>query len=493
VASDGAVVVAGPDRAGLQLHRSVLEIADGQGAPDLGLITELLAADDLYRRGFRTAAGSGGSWQIGRSQSGPAHPGTIRNDRRLTYRMRIHSIRLNHESHMNDLAFNIAWRKMRPLNVDIVVPQVDPKRFSGGILCIFEHAQGLSDSGHHVRVVPISPSPYPEWFNDIRFDYYEHSRHAQEKDLDSAAKADPRSILSGVIGKADVTLATTCDTLLPVACNASGPKIYFMQHFAPYFMQHLAADFASADTDTDAAGRAGKHNALAFYQMGMKLVANSTWLKGMVEGLTGRADVEVCPNAIRLENFYVGEGHSSEPSASRGEHVTVISYGGRDAEWKGFREMAHVVAQVRRERPHVSLQWKVYGGALIPPKNDVADYEDLGYLDQRELGDAYRAADVLLSASWYESFPLFPLEAMACGLATITSAPGTEDYAFHGDTAHIVEPRSVDSIASGLRCLVDDVNYRRRLGLAGAAEARMFTWTRAVDRMDSLIRAAAKS
>lgn len=121
---------------------------------------------------------------------------------------------------------------MRRLNVDIVVPQVHPKRFSGGILCIFEHAQGLSDAGHHVRVVPISPSPYPEWFTDIRFDYYEHSRYAQEKNLDSAAKAFPRSILSGVIGKADVTLATTCDTLMPVTCNASGPKIYFMQHFA---------------------------------------------------------------------------------------------------------------------------------------------------------------------------------------------------------------------------------------------------------------------
>jgi glycosyltransferase involved in cell wall biosynthesis len=378
---------------------------------------------------------------------------------------------------------------VRRLSVDIVVPQVDPKQFSGGILCIFEHAQGLSDAGHHVRVVPISPSPYPEWFAGIRFDYYEHSKHTQQKDLDSAAKGHPRSLLSGVIGKADVTLATTCDTLLPVAYNATGPKIYFMQHFAPYFMQHFARQFTNADV----AGRVGKYNASTFYQMGMKLVANSTWLKGMVESLTGRSDIEVCPNAIRLENFYADEVNSSGPPADGGEYVTVISYGGREAEWKGFREMVHAVAQVRRERPNVSLRWKVYGGALVPPENDVADYEDLGYLNQRELGNAYRAADVLLSASWYESFPLFPLEAMACGVATITSASGTEEYASHGNTAHIIEPRNVDSIAAGLCRLVDDINYRRRLGLAGAAEARMFTWTRAVDRMDSLIRATAEN
>lgn len=372
---------------------------------------------------------------------------------------------------------------MRRLNIDIVVPRVDPERFSGGILCIFEHAQGLSDAGHHVRVVPISPSPYPEWYTDIRFEYYGHREYVQGVNLET----DPRSILSDVIGNADVTLATTCNTLVPVACNASGPKIYFMQHFAPYFIKYLERDFA------DATDRVGQHDASAFYQMGMKLVANSTWLKGKVEGLTGRADVDMCPNAIRPEYFYADEGHSSGPPTGCNDHVTVISYGGRDAEWKGFYDMAHAMAQVRRERPDVSLQWKVYGGALIPPENDIAGYEDLGYLDQRELGCAYRAADVLLSASWYESFPLFPLEAMACGLATITSAPGTEDYAFHGRTAHIVEPRDVDSIASGLRQLVDNVDYRRRLGCGGAAEARMFPWCRAVDRMDSLIQAAAIS
>jgi len=369
---------------------------------------------------------------------------------------------------------------MRQLRIDIVVPRVDRKRFTGGILCIFEYAQRLSESGHHVRVVPAIPSPYPEWFADIQFDYHELSKQAQLKSVDNAAEAKARSTLSGVIGDADVTLATSCDTALPVALNASGPKIYFMQHFGPYF------------ATVNAGGRVAEFDALAPYQLGMKLVANSSWLKGMVESLTGRADVEVCPNAIRLEDFYSDTVRSSRPSVGRGKRITVISYGGRDVEWKGFRELVHTVAQVRRERPDVYLQWKVYGGALVPPKNNVADYEDLGYLDQRQLGDAYRASDVLLSASWYESFPLFPLEAMACGVATITSACGTEEYARHGDTAHIVEPRNVESIAAALRQLVDDVDYRRQLGLAGAAEARQFTWERAVDRMDSLIRAAAE-
>ena len=100
---------------------------------------------------------------------------------------------------------------------------------------------------------------------------------------------------------------------------------------------------------------------------------------------------------------------------------------------------------------------------------------------------------MLLSASWYESFPLFPLEAMACAVATITSACGTEDYARHGVTAHIVEPRDVGSIAAGLRLLVDDAEHRQRLGRAGAAAARHFTWERAVNRMDSILRVVTRT
>jgi len=41
----------------------------------------------------------------------------------------------------------------------------------------------------------------------------------------------------------------------------------------------------------------------------------------------------------------------------------------------------------------------------------------------------------------YESFPLFPLEAMACGLAVITTAPGTEDYAVNQENCLVVEPK----------------------------------------------------
>jgi glycosyltransferase involved in cell wall biosynthesis len=337
-------------------------------------------------------------------------------------------------------------------------------------------------------VVPLHPSAYPRWFPDIAFDYCETARRGGQKTARTSDTARDEAGLADIIGNADITVATTCDTLAPVTRAASGPKAYFMQHFAPYFQES-----AQCTQIPGATTREGGYNARSFYNMGMRLIANSSWLKGMVQRLVGNVDIEVCPSAIRQEIFHVERKTPAHPAGMVSRNLTVISYGGREAEWKGFREMAQAVARIREERRDVSLRWKVYGGALIPPKNDIADYEELGYLDQRRLADAYRSSDILLSASWYESFPLFPLEAMACGVATIASAPGTEDYARHRETAHLVRPRDVDSIATGLGQLVDDPSYRLLLARNGATEARAYTWERAVNRMESLLLAAAGS
>jgi glycosyltransferase involved in cell wall biosynthesis len=103
------------------------------------------------------------------------------------------------------------------------------------------------------------------------------------------------------------------------------------------------------------------------------------------------------------------------------------------------------------------------------------------------LSEEYKKADILLSASWYESFPLFPIEAMACGLAVITTQFGTEEYAVHGKTAEIVQPKNPQSIAEGLIKLVRDEAYRLRLATAGNQASREFHWDRSVERLESIL------
>lgn len=137
--------------------------------------------------------------------------------------------------------------------------------------------------------------------------------------------------------------------------------------------------------------------------------------------------------------------------------------------------------------PNIEIEWLVYGDALLPSNNEVAEYKHLGFLNPSQLAAAYRDADILLSASWYESFPLFPIEAMACGLPVVTTSFGTEDYAVHAETAEIVYPRNVSSIANGLIKLVQDVGYRDQLAKNGHAKSKEFTWNRSVDTMENIL------
>jgi len=399
--------------------------------------------------------------------------------------------------------------------INFVVPPLTRRRFTGGIWCVMQYAHGLVRRGHMVRVVPLLPSPPPDWF---AYDYGQlvtptvaelvgvSSRKAAravgclgrkilrrpvpglkssvEDAIASmmlfAARGCPYEIRRGlalrymrdVIPSADVTVATSFETALPVALFGSGRRCYFAQHYEVYFKDETGSPLLA------------ERDARASYDLGLDMIANSSWLKGMIEVQVPSAAVAVCPNAIDHGVFH---GSAREAAAN---DVTVISYGGRNAEWKGFREMAAAVRIARETLPGVRLRWQVYGEALLPPDNPIAPYEALGFLSPPCLAEAYRRADILLSASWYESFPLFPLEAMACGLAVVTTQPGTEEYAVPGQTAEVVEARNPEHIAAGLLRLIREPHYRASLTREGQARSRQFTWERSVSTFERLVLAS---
>jgi glycosyltransferase involved in cell wall biosynthesis len=269
---------------------------------------------------------------------------------------------------------------------------------------------------------------------------------------------------------ADITIATSFETARP-ASLLTGTKFYFLQHYeADFYLCGYFADPSHASTV-----------ARQTYRLGFRLIANSSWLQNKLQSELGDIPIALCPNAINHEVF---NAEPKAPTSSR--RVAIISYGGRDAIWKGFREMAEAVAIARAALPEFELEWRVYGNALVKP-GEITPYVPLGFLSPTRLSEEYKKADILLSASWYESFPLFPIEAMACGLAVITTQFGTEEYAVHGKTAEIVQPKNPQSIAEGLIKLVRDEAYRLRLATAGNQASREFHWDRSVERLESIL------
>jgi glycosyltransferase involved in cell wall biosynthesis len=98
-------------------------------------------------------------------------------------------------------------------------------------------------------------------------------------------------------------------------------------------------------------------------------------------------------------------------------------------------------------------------------------------VNQEDLAAFYALADALLLPSLFESCGLPVLEAMAAGTPVVTSDRyGTRELA--RDAAVLVDPDSVESIAAGIRRVLDDAGRRAQLIAAGQVRSREFTWGR---------------
>jgi UDP-glucose:(heptosyl)LPS alpha-1,3-glucosyltransferase len=103
---------------------------------------------------------------------------------------------------------------------------------------------------------------------------------------------------------------------------------------------------------------------------------------------------------------------------------------------------------------------------FLPPRSDVEFY--------------YAAADAYAGPSLEDTFALPPAEAMASGLAVIVSIEnGTFEIITDGVDGLILQnPNDAAALASMIRHLYDDKEFRFRMGERAAETAAQFTWER---------------
>jgi UDP-glucose:(heptosyl)LPS alpha-1,3-glucosyltransferase len=101
---------------------------------------------------------------------------------------------------------------------------------------------------------------------------------------------------------------------------------------------------------------------------------------------------------------------------------------------------------------------------FLPPRGDVAFY--------------YAAADAYVGPSLEDTFAQPPMEAMACGLAVITtSTNGTAEIMTDGVDGLILEnPNDSRALAAQMRAVCEDSKLRARLGEEAARTASRYTW-----------------
>ncbi|MFN7170470.1 MAG: glycosyltransferase family 4 protein, partial [Candidatus Omnitrophota bacterium] len=104
-----------------------------------------------------------------------------------------------------------------------------------------------------------------------------------------------------------------------------------------------------------------------------------------------------------------------------------------------------------------------------------------GYLPQKEVNFFYNLCDCFVYPSFYEGFGLPIIEAMQVGCPVITS--NTSSCAEIGEnSAILIEPDSVDSIAEAIFKVVKDKDLNQQLREKSLRRAKDFSWEIAAEK-----------
>jgi len=99
----------------------------------------------------------------------------------------------------------------------------------------------------------------------------------------------------------------------------------------------------------------------------------------------------------------------------------------------------------------------------------------------------YNAADVCVVPSYYESFGLVALEAMACGVPVVASrVGGLKETVEDGRTGYLVPWRCPEPFAERLELLLSNDSLRRSLGKEARAAAERFRWSAVASRVEDV-------
>ena len=105
-----------------------------------------------------------------------------------------------------------------------------------------------------------------------------------------------------------------------------------------------------------------------------------------------------------------------------------------------------------------------------------------GLIAHDDMPAAYSLAGALLFPSYYESFGIPLVEAMACGCPVITSsAPACPEVV--GDAALVVDPDDVGGLADAMLRLVREPGLGETLRARGQARAATFSWHDGAQRL----------
>jgi len=113
-----------------------------------------------------------------------------------------------------------------------------------------------------------------------------------------------------------------------------------------------------------------------------------------------------------------------------------------------------------------------------------------GYVPNDELKYIFNLATIFLYPSFYESFGIPMIEAMACGIPVIASSRAAMPE-ISGDSTLMINPDSPDEIANAIKRILSDSQLYAQLKDAGLRRASFFSWSKTASEMVKIYETAA--
>jgi len=198
-------------------------------------------------------------------------------------------------------------------------------------------------------------------------------------------------------------------------------------------------------------------------------------IKSMIQKST-HSKIFTIPNGVDLA--YV----QSITSYEKKEYPTIF-FLGYLTKGKGVEDLIKAVNLIKIKCENV----KLYIGGIGPYREKLKELvEDLhlnndviflGLLNEKEKFAFMKSMDIFVLPSYWESFAVVLLEALACGKPIVTTDVGGNPYAVaNGVNGFLIQPGNYNELSESLMILLKDKNLRNKMREENLKRANDFDW-----------------